>query len=166
MRILLALPALFALAMPAAAESGARWGARDPVACTELVQAEPPTADQAAQLFKCANERVTSSDELWLMEKIQLQIAGPRPFADFYESLVMEYADTTKPVYPLRGSWVSVVCRPQDAVKITGGDPALNCRETDLDKGIGACWLTTFGDWRCAANGTIGTSRANTAPPK
>ena len=163
---LVSLGMLCVTAVWAAEGSGADWGARDPAGCTPLTQAGPPSAEQAVALMKCKREAAMASGELWLMENVVVQIGGARPYLEQYESVVMPDADVAKPVYPVRGSWTWAVCISRHDAAIGGGNPDLNCSESDVRDAKGACWQTTFGDWQCTMNGTTGATRQGTAPPR
>lgn len=138
------------------------WGARQAATCPQVRQA--PAAAVAAQLVRCAKEsQSTSTGESWLVEDLQVQVGGPTPFAAMYNAVTMPDADTSKRVYPIRGSWTWSVCKLRADARIYG-DPNLNCRETPVTQATGACWQTTFGDWRCTMNGTSGATRSPTRP--
>lgn len=138
------------------------WGARTAATCPQIRQA--PSAAVAGQLVRCAKERQsTSTGESWLVEDLQVQVGGPTSFAAMYNAVTMPDADTRKSVYPIRGSWTWSVCILRADAKIYG-DPNLNCRETPVTQATGACWQTTFGDWRCTMNGTSGATRQKLRP--
>ena len=105
------------------------------------------------------------SGELWLMEKVKVDIGGARPFAELDNVVPMPDADAKKPVYAVRGSWTWSVCREPRYLS-RGQDPALNCREMDVTGAVGACWPTAFGEWRCAMNGASQPAREPTRPPR
>ncbi|MES2986463.1 MAG: hypothetical protein V4808_01020 [Pseudomonadota bacterium] len=139
-----------------AQDARALWGARTAETCPQISQA--PTVASALSLVRCAKERQsTASGESWLVEDLQVQVGGPTSFAVMYNSVTMPDADTTKRVYPIRGSWTWSVCILRADAKIYG-DPNMNCRETPVTQASGACWQTTFGDWRCQMNGTSGAT--------
>lgn len=142
-----------------------RWGARAPAQCTPLKQSQPPSAAQAAQLFRCEKETASeSSGELWLVEDLKVEIGGATPFAAMYRLVTMREADTSKRVYPIRGSWTWSTCISRRDAGLRGADPGLNCRETPVSGATGACWQTTFGDWKCTMNGTSGAIKSPTRP--
>lgn len=145
-----------------AQDARALWGTRPAAACPTVRQA--PSAAQAGALVRCAKEsQSTSSGESWLVEDLQVQVGGATRFAAMYNEVTMPDADTRKPVYPIRGSWTWSVCKLRRDARIYG-DPNLNCRETPVTRATGACWQTTFGDWKCTMNGTSGTTRSPTRP--
>ena len=124
----LALPLILAaaaLAGVAHAGSGAPWKARDPVtACPDFQGAEPPGNDGVVALFRCARETIDAAvDELWLTEDVVIHVGEGRDYEGANELMELTNADTTKPVYPLTGSWTWVHCRlPKYA-----NDAARNC---------------------------------------
>ncbi len=147
--------------------AGAPYAARDPIACPRVVQAQAPSADQAALLIRCKRETVnTGSGELWLMEATRVQVGGGQPYASLYNEVTMAGADVSKPVHPVRGSWTWVVCISTKDAGAGGRDASLNCRQTDVSDATGACWQTTFGDWACTMNGRSGATRQGTRAPR
>ncbi|PWR20917.1 hypothetical protein [Zavarzinia compransoris] len=159
--------AVLAGAQAEAGEGGERWKARDPVtACPEIDAAAAPTADVVATLVRCEREDVTVTDELWLMEELTVRIGAARAHLGAGEFMTMPESDTAKPVYSLRGAWTWVVCRDPKAVAIVGGDPARNCSHARVEKAEGACWVTTFGTWRCNMTGPAAALQAGFAPPR
>jgi hypothetical protein len=152
---------------PAGAAEGARWGARDPLTtCAEIDGADAPAAEAVADLVRCERETVTASDELWLMEDVAVRVGGARAHLGQDELMSMPDADTAKPVHPLRGSWTWVVCRDPAAMAIVGEDGAHNCSHARVEKAEGACWMTTFGTWRCGLTGPAASAEHGFAPPR
>ena len=152
---------------PSAAEGGARWGARDPVTvCIEVSTAAPPSKQDIANLIRCEKETITATDELWLVDDLSVQIGASRLHLGINELLTMPDSDTAKEVYPIRGSWIWAVCRDPKALTISGEDPARNCTRTPIAKAEGACWMTTFGSWRCNMTGPSGAAEKGFAPPQ
>ncbi|CAN7302267.1 hypothetical protein LJR030_002716 [Rhizobium sp. LjRoot30] len=150
-----------------AAEGGARWGARDPVTvCREITTAAPPAEEDIANLVRCEKETITASDELWLVDDLSVQIGASRPHLGVNELLTMPDSDTAKEVYPIRGSWTWAVCRDPQALTISGEDPTKNCTRTPIARAEGACWMTTFGSWRCNMTGPTGAAEKGFAPPQ
>lgn len=162
---------LLALAMVArhaeAAGEGARWGARDPVLqCAEIESDDAPSQDAVIGLIRCEREAITASDELWLLEDVSVRIGAAREHQGHNEFMTMPEADTAAPVHPLRGAWTWVVCRDPRAMAIVGGDPAANCSHARVEKAEGACWKTTFGNWRCNMTGPAASAEKGFPPPR
>jgi hypothetical protein len=145
--------------------AGEPWGARSPAQCTPLKQSKPPTVAQASQLFRCAKESGSlANGELWLVENLKIDVGGPMPYAAMYPILVMQAADTSRQVYPIRGSWTWSTCMLRKDAGLRG-DPNLNCREAEVTGASGGCWQTTFGDWKCnMAGGSTGPRSALMRP--
>jgi hypothetical protein len=161
----LALAASICAPVWSQSKSGAPWGARAPAQCTPLKQSQPPSAVQAAQLLRCEKEKGSeSTGELWLMENVNVEVGGPTTYAAMYQKIIMQEADTTKPVYPIRGSWTWSTCILRSDAGRGGADPNLNCREADVTAATGGCWRTTFNDWKCTMNGTTGSRSALVKP--
>lgn len=160
---------VLAAAQPVLAEavSGAPWGSRNGTPCQSLTQKNAPSAAQATAILKCRRDKANeSAGELWLMEKASIQVGASMPYAAAYHAWSMQGADTTKPVYPLRGSWTMAMCRNRaDLARYSPADAQRNCSETDY-QGEGVCWRTTFGDWDCTVTGRTGAQRQKTAPPQ
>lgn len=169
-RGLAAAIALLGISTPAMAQtpavSGAAWGARSPAVCAPLMTAAGPSAAQAAKLVQCSKDSAsTSTGDLWLAEKVAVQLGAAKPFRDMYNVFTMPDADTTKQVIPITGSWMWSNCiETADAAK--SGNAGKNCTETDVTKATGACWVTKAAGWKCNMNGTSSPSRRNMPPPK
>jgi hypothetical protein len=166
-RSFLLAAACLALSPPLLAQTGvgAPYGARDPVACPSLKQAQAPSPQQAAVLVRCKRETLNSgSGELWLMENTVVDSIGPaQHFTTLYNVLTMANADTTKPVHVIKGSWRWVVCISR---KGAGANADVNCRETPVTGATGGCWRTTAGEWACAMNGRSGETRQGVRAPR
>lgn len=148
-----------------AAGEGARWGARDPVLTCPQISAQIDSTS-AVGLLRCARESITASDELWLLEDVSVQVGAARAFQGRGELMTMPDADTSKPVHSLQGSWTWVTCRDPKAVSRTGGDPGRNCTQARVAKAEGACWMTTFGTWRCNMTGPSASATTGHPPPR
>lgn len=160
--ILLGFGLAFSGPAASAQDAGQLWGTRAAAACPSVRQAPSPAV--AAQLVRCAKESQSlSSGESWLALDMQVQVGGATSFAAMYNAVTMPDADTRKSVYPIRGGWTWSVCKLKKDARIYG-DPNMNCRETPVTRATGACWQTTFGDWRCTMNGTSGASKSPTRP--
>ena len=160
-----ALLAGLIVATPAAAQvDTSAWGTRPPATCTPLKQPGPPSAAQAAKLLRCAKETASmSSGESWLLEDLKVEVGGPTTYAAMYPLITMQGADVRKRTYPIRGSWTWSTCILRKDAGIYG-NANQNCRETPVGNATGACWQTTFGDWKCAMNGSSGDTRRNLPP--
>lgn len=153
----------FSSQVSAQAVSGAPWGARDPAQCTPLSQAEPPSAEQAAQLFRCLKDTASNSTgELWLAEDVAIDVGGGVPFETMFLEFNMQDADVTKAVHPIRGGWTWSKCKERAGGGVA--DPALNCTEIPVTNAKGGCWQTVYGEWKCWMNGSSGSESGPVAP--
>ncbi|ESQ79781.1 hypothetical protein [Asticcacaulis sp. YBE204] len=149
-----------------AQQSGAQWGARNPVTkCADITSKTLPPVAALQGLVRCERETINASDELWLVEDLVIKASKPRPHMGRGEYMTMPDSDVKKPVHSLQGSFTWVVCRDPKAVKIGGGNPALNCSRSRVEKAQGACWMTVFGTWRCNMTGPSGPAQTNLPPP-
>ncbi|MCW1840416.1 hypothetical protein [Prosthecomicrobium hirschii] len=152
---------------PAMAVDGSRWGARDPVTqCAAIGASTALDSNAVTALVRCEREQATASDELWLVEDFSVQIGAARPHKGREELMTMADSDTSKSVHSLRGAWTWVVCRDPKAVAYSGGDPARNCGQARVAKAEGACWVTSFGTWRCNMTGPAAAREVGYPPPR
>ena len=146
---------------------GTRWNARGPVIqCADISTSQLPPVEAIIDLVRCEREEINYSDELWLLENVSVRVGKGRANAGRGEFMTMPDADTSKQVYDLQGSWTSFVCRLPEAVAYTGGDAAKNCSKSEVAQAKGACWMTTFGVWRCNMSGPGAGLEAGYAPPQ
>ena len=146
---------------------GTRWGARGPVTtCADISTSKLPPMDAVEDLIRCEREDMTYSDELWLLEDFSIRSGKTRDYKGRDEFMTMPDANTSAQVYDLQGSWTSFVCRLPEAVAYTGGDATRNCSKSEVTQGKGACWMTTFGVWRCNMTGSGTSAEAGFAPPQ
>jgi hypothetical protein len=139
---------------------GAKYGTRDPAVCKSTKEPEKgaPTAEQVAQYVRCGYEREdTRNDNLWLKENLKAEIGKGRPYTS--DLINMSDADTTQPVYPIRGSFVQYMCR------ITKYAPGKNCSMWESPAATGLCYRTTFGDWKCGMQDLNSKVSHNQPPP-
>jgi hypothetical protein len=125
--------------------------ARNPRVCRQVTT--PPTPEEATALVQCAWEASSTmsgfSASLALVTDVQVQMSRPRPFK--MEINNPPDVDTSGMVYDLRGQGTSWSCSPAQGIYA----PGQNCAKNEaVPKGIGECWHTTFGDWKC--NMTVG----------
>jgi hypothetical protein len=137
--------------------------ARNPRVCRTVTA--PPTPEEARALVQCAWEGKSImsgfSASLGLVTDLQVQMSKPRPFK--MEFVNPAGVDTSGMVYDLRGQGTSWTCSPAKGIYA----PGQNCARTDaVPKGIGECWHTTFGDWKCEMTVGGGTYSNRLAGPK
>lgn len=134
---------------------GAKFNTRDAKTCPstkEPVKGAISVA-QASQYVACTLEETHGYGELRLIENIKLEIGSPRPYNANND--LMSEIDISKPVYPLRGTYTVYTCY------LPAGK---NCRSYDVTNGTGACWKTSFGDWKCSIAGTNFTNQKSHQP--
>ena len=118
-------------------EMDARFHTRKPRKCAKVTK--PPNPSQAAVLAQCYDESETQT-EIHLVTNVKLDMGAARSFNPRIDSGWQDIDPSAK-VYPLRGHLVSYLC---------SSDPQFACSVfTSDDEGSGACWKTSFGDWRC-----------------
>ena len=125
---------------------GAKYGTRDPWTCNgkkEPVQGAL-SADLAAQYFLCDFEKVYVN-QLYLADNVRVEVGKGRPFqVGVYADTNMRDIDVQYPVYPIRGSFTKYQC------SLPGFKPlGQNCMLYPQPNAQGACYKTTFGDWKC-----------------
>jgi hypothetical protein len=137
----------------------ARFGARMNRVCGSVT--DQPNADEAAALVQCNSDSQTASS-LVNFQNVKIQTGSTRPFGLERDSS-LDSADTTSRVMPIRGTETMVTCYVINATYEPAGQ---NCRATDITKGEGVCYKTTFGDWKCTLNGELaGTRKEGLAGP-
>jgi|HubBroStandDraft_1064217.scaffolds.fasta_scaffold00684_18 hypothetical protein len=148
------------------------FGARAPRTCASMkapVQG-PPSGTQAAQYFICAQERTALSPTLtlFLLEDVNVEVGTGRPYSPVADGLAVDI-DTRQPVYPIRGSYTSIICRAQSSgaagTRFTG-NIGHNCSTFDVPRAEGKCHKTAFGDWNCGMTGDLTNQRENQPPPR
>jgi hypothetical protein len=120
----------------------ADFQARNPRVCSKLTT--PPTPEQAKALVQCAEESLTNglTPLLMLVTDLQVEMGSPHAFQMGINSA--NDVDTSAMVYPLRGQGTTWACN------LARLQPGQNCqRDRGVPKGVGECWHTQFGDWRC-----------------
>ena len=168
---LLTLALLAPCATRAQAGSGAAFGTRDPRTCPDrrAPQRGPITPALAAQYTICAREH-GDVRTLYLVDNVKVQIGSSRTFqlrTDSYNDI-----DPSKPIYPIRGSYVTYSCdvvHLPKQIAVLGDNRGTNCRLYDQPHAKGACYKTTFGDWQCDMqdlDNTLTVLRKDTAPPR
>ena len=102
--------------------------------CGEMTH--PPTAVEAGALIQCGQEN-EDRDGDYLFQNLQIRMGAARPYI-YNQDSHFTNIDTTLKLYPIRvtGDWYGCHGRATCTVQ----------HFTDQD---GACWKTTFGDWKC-----------------
>ena len=117
---------------------------RNPRICAKVTS--PPTLAQATIMVQCANESDTtgsSSPAIWLATDVQIEMGSPRPYIPGTDD--RQNLDVTAKIYPIRGQGTRWSCGPAASYA-----PGENCMKWLAGPGgQGACWKTSFGDWKC-----------------
>ncbi len=128
----------------------AEFTARNPRVCTKLMT--PPNASQAKALVQCDHESRSimtgMNPVIFLVTDLTVEVAPARKFAMSTDA--GPDVDVTAPVYPIQGIGTGWRCLSTRSV------PAgQNCGKHIAAPGVGECWRTPFGDWRCSM--TVGS---------
>jgi hypothetical protein len=145
----------------AAAAADSAYGAREPRTNCPSKFPGPPTARQAMDLFICGAEKHIGG-YLYLVSDVTVQIGRSRPYSAYSDGGATDI-DSSAAVWPIQGRFTSYQCSRRDAM--LGADPNRNCLRTDVAQAPGACYLSTFGEWRCALSGVGGVFMAGNQPP-
>lgn len=122
-----------------------KYGARAPLTCENLQGAL--TSETAKQALQCYLERI-SSDMLFLLEDVKVQVGAGRPYNPATDALINDI-DVKALVYPIRGSFVQYACSEIDTSNTQWNNVGKNCTAYKSPKADGRCWKTAFGDWQC-----------------
>jgi hypothetical protein len=153
------MAALPLLPAPALAGVGEKYGSRDPVTCvsaTEPVNGAP-SMEQVKRYLACALEE-EHLNSLRLITNLIVAVGSGQNADTVAGSL--PGIDRDKLVYPLAGSYTSVMCGLQTAANV-----GRNCWEYDIATASGNCWRRLTGDWICLMTGFPGTPRHDVPPP-
>jgi hypothetical protein len=104
-----------------------------------------------------------------LIEELQVEVRKGRPFqGGGLSDINMTDIDPSMPVYPIRGSYEQYSCKNIDPKDPNGwpDKPGKNCLCSHIPKATGACWKTSFGDWKCSLvdSSNAGTWVVKTSP--
>jgi hypothetical protein len=134
------------------------YDARAPRTCSKVTS--PPTAAQATVMVQCSMEGLSPTG-LQLYQDVQLEIGAPRPF-NYNTDAGLDGAAPNANVYPLRGSYTGYFCIKWGGTLVPIGH---NCQKSVVSGATGACWKTSFGDYKCKLQGFAPTI-VNSAGPK
>ncbi len=131
---------------PGAPTFNAQFQTRNPRTCATVTHV--PSAAEAAVMVQCdyeSSSRTTGSASpvLFLATDVEVDLGAPRtynPLADSHWDAI----DPAAPIYAVRGSSVAYTCGSYAL------NPGRNCqKESGGRLGQGACWRTSFSEWRC-----------------
>jgi hypothetical protein len=114
----------------------AMFGTRNPRTCVPVKHV--PSEAEAAALVQCARDNARPPDLMFLVQNIKVTKGSSRPYiynSDSFNSNI----DTTSEVYPIRVAADWYMCSQEKT-----------CKVTPYAEMEGACYKTTFGDWRCS----------------
>jgi hypothetical protein len=132
--------------------------AREPRKCSKVTST--PSVSQATALIQCSREQMNVHQD-WITQDVKVEMGSPRAFIYRTDASWPEI-DTSSKVIPLRGSLTGYVCT---AIGSVGGVQGKNCMKSVVASATGACWKTTFGDWKCNEDGVIDPTTWNEPPP-
>jgi hypothetical protein len=125
------------------------YGTREPRTCASRVEPSSgaPSVEQAKQYFLCDGE-VVASDGFHLFTGVKIQVGAGRRFNPDVDS-ILDGVDPAQMIYPIRGTYTDYTCFPPHDATFLGGGIGKNCHKAIYIDTIGACYRTSFGDWRC-----------------
>jgi hypothetical protein len=136
----------------------AKFQTREPRKCSQVKS--PPSVGQAAALIQCQREQMNAHED-WITTNVQVEMAAQRAFIYETDSGLPEI-DTASKVIPLRGSLNGYICA---VIGEVNGVQGKNCMRGVVAEAKGACWKTTFGDWKCNEDGVINPTTFGEPPP-
>jgi len=146
-----------------AADTGAKYGTRDPRICKDKTQPRKGalSAEQARQYFICGAEYILAG-KLYLIENVTVQVGEARPYNP-NEDINFPNINTKFPIYPIRGSFKKYICDP---IYLDRSNLNRNCSIYNYPNAKGACYKDNFGDWSCGmTDATTSELVESDAPP-
>ena len=128
----------------------ADYQSRAPRTCASVTSA--PSASQAAVMVQCTMDAV-SAFGVGLVQDVKLEMGKARPFL-YSSDAGLSGIDLTAQVIPLRGSYTSYLCNTISNMAPVGH----SCMKSPVPMAVGACWKTSFGDYKCKLQGAPGGS--------
>ncbi|MBX3594214.1 hypothetical protein [Sphingomonas sp.] len=142
------------VAMTRDGKVGAEFGSAGPRICADKKSpaSGAPSAAQAAAYSICALEG-QFSDALFLVDNVVVTDIGKPRKHDPTSDVNFAEMDTSRPIYDIRGNFDSYQCRYLSTTKTIDMGPKYrkgsNCIKRRSANAKGACYVDTFGDWRC-----------------
>jgi len=121
------------------------YQARAPRTCSSVTS--PPSTSQAVVMVQCQMDQL-SPIGLALVQNITVDMGKSRPF-DYGIDSGLPGVDLTSTVYPIRGGYTAYFCRLINNMSPAGQ----SCIKSVVPTAMGACWKTSFGDYKCALQG-------------
>lgn len=137
------------------AASGAAYGSAGPRTCpNRKVPADGAPSPEQAAAYSICNLEGESSQMLYLIDKIVVTgIGKPRAY-NRNEDVNYGQIDVERPIYDIRGSYDRYQCRMISTSTVVDMGPkyqkGANCNLYGNPNAVGACYVDTFGDWRCS----------------
>jgi hypothetical protein len=128
----------------------ADYQSRAPRTCSAVNS--PPSAAQAAIMVQCTMD-ATSAFGVGLIQDVKLEMGKARPFV-YSSDAGLSGVDLTAQVIPLRGSYTGYLCNKISNMSV----PGQSCMKSPVPMAVGACWKTSFGDYKCKLQGAPGGS--------
>jgi hypothetical protein len=126
------------------------YQSRAPRTCSSVTSA--PSVAQAAVMVQCTMD-ATSAFGVGLVQDVKIEMGKARPFV-YYSDAGLSGVDLTAQVIPLRGSYTSYLCNTISNMST----PGKSCMKSPVPMAVGACWKTSFGDYKCKLQGAPGGS--------
>jgi hypothetical protein len=148
----------------AEAQTGAKYGTRDPAVCRSKTEPTKgaPTPAQAFQYWQCKKEKgVDTRYNIYLYENARLEVGKGRPYQ--VSDMNLSAIDPSLSVYPVRGTFDVYQC--QDPAHMAAPAPRRNCNLHENVDATGVCYKTTFGDWDCEIGYNIDVRKAKRGVP-
>jgi hypothetical protein len=128
----------------------ADYQSRAPRTCSSVNSA--PSVAQAAVMVQCTMD-AQSAFGVGLVQEVKIEMGKSRPFL-YSSDAGLSGIDLTAQVIPLRGSYTSYLCNTISNMAPVGH----SCMKSPVPMAVGACWKTSFGDYKCKLQGAPGGS--------
>jgi len=138
------------------------YGGRAPRPCPAIKQ--KPTDAEAAVLAQCTMEGSIGSTET-LLTDVQVHVTGPRKFST---NSVGAYTgqDNNRKDIDKRADVLDITgYAHQFACGVQAFSPGQSCTITEMPGGVGVCWKTNYGEYRCGFASAGGNGYKLGPPP-
>jgi hypothetical protein len=88
-----------------------------------------------------------------LVQDVKIEMGKARPFV-YSSDAGLSGIDLNAQVIPLRGSYTAYLCNTISNMAPVGH----SCIKSPVPMAVGACWKTSFGDYKCKLQGAPGGS--------
>ena len=138
-----------------------QYGGRAPRPCPAIHH--KPSDTEAAVLAQCTMEGLRGSTET-LLTNVQIHISGARKFSADNSGAYNPSESNMKGVDVRSEVLVIVGYAKQYACGAQSFAPGRNCTITDMPNGNGACWKTSYSEYRCNFV-SVGSNGYQLGPP-